>query len=297
MNTLKNAVSKAVVAAAFATGAASASAELITDWDFVVTGEWLTDQTVFKVGAPGPLVPPEDLVGQGVTVTTPQLLAWGAEFDGDGNPLGDGPVDSGNRFTSRSALEIAPEGVGGSTLTGAVMTNGATVDTVLVSHFNNTISGQFDSLESAVFLTTLSLTSTAPVGLDGIPVGPESLNVPITFIETFNQEPCGFGSDSICDDIFVFEPQSLTFQFHIGDFTYTTQIGAPGLGLLSDATCAVAGVDAGCLGLTTPEGQVSSVQFNFSITGAPKTVPAPATLGLLGLGLLGFAARKRAKAA
>lgn len=272
-------VAKAALAVAIGAATATANAELITDWDYVVTGEWVVGSTVFSEGiAPPPSVPD---VGDGVTFESPTLLSWGADTGSTA------PVSGADRFSSRSGLEIADTSV-----TGSIMTNGGPQDTLVVTHFNNTISAQFDSLETAVFLTTLTLTSTAPPP-GGDVFSPPSLSIPVNFIETFNSEPCGFDSVSVCDDIFVFAPVDLTQTFHIGDYVYTTFVGSEGLAPLDADTCAEAGLAGPCVGLTTEEEAATPVQFNFEIIGRKKSVPAPATLGLLGLGLLGFAARKR----
>lgn len=70
---------------------------------------------------------------------------------------------------------------------------------------------------------------------------------------------------------------------------YEASIIDPNLILLSDDTCAAAGVAAGCRGVQTLENDTSNVDFRLKIT----TVPEPATIALFGAGLLGFALYRR----
>ncbi|MFK7829114.1 MAG: THxN family PEP-CTERM protein [Congregibacter sp.] len=271
MKTMNKVLAKTALAVVLGTGAVGASADLITQWTATVTGEWSTapGDTVFSGGS-------------GLTYESSDLLSWGADL----GPAVD-PVNGANSQESRSGLQI-----GTSPVMGMVDTNGAAIDTIEVTHFNNTIFGEFATLESAVFLTTLTLTPLAPVAGPSLPT--VSQTIPIMFQETPNiAANCTAASVTVCDDIFVFEPESLTFDFSLDGFTYFTQIGAPGLGVLADDECAQAGAASGCLGLTTPEQEASTVVFNFQISARPNAVPAPATLALLGMGLLGFAARKR----
>ena len=73
---------------------------------------------------------------------------------------------------------------------------------------------------------------------------------------------------------------------HMG-YIYTLTIGASGLGGLSDAACTEAGVSSGCVGLVTAEENENPVQFFLNLT---AQIPAPTSLALLGVGLLGLGA-------
>lgn len=266
MNTT-NLFKQLALASAVGLATSQASAALIGSWDFSVTGEWVTGDTVFTSGG-------------GFQENTASRLSWGSEI-GDTDPF---------LNSSRSGLVIDS-----SPVTGTISTDGAAEDTILITHVNNAISAAFATLDSATFRTTLTLTP-QPAGAPDF--GPVVQSIPINFIETSNSSPCGFDSDTVCDDIFQFTvPESLSFDFEFDGALYTTTIGAPGLGPLGDA-CGVVGVGDGCVGLQTDEASSNPVQFNFRVTGRelpPPPVPVPATLALFGAGLLGLSglARRR----
>jgi len=203
------------------------------------------------------------------------------------------------------------EGVTGGGSSVSVFTNVLPpVDTVGITHLNQVIGctrGNPDGVASATgviclnalkdttLLTQLQLTAVdffgpgADLALPPLPV----LEIAIRFAETSNLViPCGFAEQGMpppsgpCKDIFVIlNPEDLVFSLPIdlGDGeTYFVEIGAAGLGPLSDEACARAGVAPGCIGLTTPEGGSTMVLANIRIF----TAPEPGTLAILALGLL-----------
>jgi len=264
------------LALASAVGLATSQANaLIMDWDWVVTAEWTSAN--FSGGT-------------GSTQVETNILSWGQ---------GPVAVPTLNPDNDRSGLIIDDTEVEGSLGDGTqVVTNGGTVDTVLITHINNPISSNFATLQTAELTTTLSLT---PSG-GPFPDDPVEQVIPIRFSETPNVSDCGFTSTSECDDIFEFTlPESLSFTFELGNAEYTTTIGAPNPGSLGSA-CGVIGADPDCIGILTQENNSNPVQFNFGIIGRelppPPPVPVPATLALFGAGLLGLsglARRRRAQ--
>jgi len=257
-------------------GSTQASAVLIEEWDFDVTAVWLSA----NFGG-----------GGGTQVQNDDELSWGAA----GGDFTDSTASPG---TSRSALVISDEPASGN-----IFTNLGPENTVTITHYNNTLSSSFATLNSAVLRTSLTLTPADPPG-PALPTFPP-LDVNIVFNETGNRPAgvnsvpadCAFPSNTTCDDIFVVPFEDTTFSFVVDNYKYTTTIGATGLGPLDPLTCAAANEEPGCFGLTTDEAATSPVQFNFSIIGEEIAIPVPATLALMGVGLLGLGVATRRRRA
>jgi hypothetical protein len=186
------------------------------------------------------------------------------------------------------------------------------VNSFVVTHLNNSIGCSdgtapggagvicLNALKQTTLLTQLTLTAldVDPDQVFVLPVIP----IQIAFAETLNSPPggCGFAESpsTPCRDIFVvLNPGDLIQELEIdlGDGeTYFVEIGVSGLGLLSDAACARAAEDPGCVGLTTAEGGMQTVQANIRIF---TEAPEPGTLAILALGLLGIGVVTRRKRA
>jgi hypothetical protein len=247
--------------------ATAAQAAPIVEWEYTVETTWIG--STFTAGS-------------GSQTTNDTQLSWGQTG-------GTEPWDGG---TNRSGLEI--EDV--SPQPGTVFTNGAIAPTSEITHYNNSISADFATLDTATLQTVLTLTAIDPDPAPNDPLAlDESLVFNIDFIETPNTT-CSFPSDSVCDDIFVIEFGSLANSFDYLGVTYNIAIVTltGNITPLPNATCAAAGVASGCLGFTTPEGENTPVDFGILIT----QVPAPGALAVMGMGLLGLGAlaRRRKKA-
>lgn len=217
--------------------------------------------------------------GSGTQIQTATELSWGATG-------GDMTSTSAGLDTARSGLLITD-----SPSTGSMVTNGASEFISSITHYNNAISTAFAALQTAGVNDHLILTPLLPAGA-ALADMPDHLT--ISFRETTNTAPCGFTSLSVCDDIFVLTGGSLDTSFLYDGNTYHLLLtdATNKLGLLPDATCIAGGAAIGCVGFTTKEGEHTLVNFKLAITG--PSIPEPAPMALLGLGLLSlFAVRGR----
>lgn len=239
----------------------------IVEWEYTVETIWLDANFTGGAGTP---------------FQDDTRISWG-ETDG---------VEPWAGGTERSGLEI--EDVGGQP--GTVFTNGPVAPTSSITHYNQAIDADFATLTDATLRTTLSLSAVDPDPFPEDPLGlVESLIFEIEFIETFNSAPCGFPSDSVCDDIFTILLGELDNSFeYLGETYFVSIVTLSGaINPLPNEVCAAAGVANGCIGFTTPENMNTTENFGVLVT----RVPSPGVLSILGLGLLGLAFVRRRKIA
>lgn len=246
-------------------GAGSASAAtIVTDWDYNLTGIW-------SAFAPG-----------SVNISVDQkTLSWGA--------LGANTNESSLVITDPANPSSVSTFMNGGMPPAAFIADGITL-----THNNVVIQG--DSLDNATLTATLILTPTNPAS-GALP--PASIDYLIEFEETANSGTCADpSSPTPCNDIFVqvtgFLNQSFMYDAGDGEVEYFVNIFPTDgnvLATLNDASCIAAGAAPGCIGFTTPEGQSTDLPFGFTIS--TKPISEPATLALMGLGLLGAARLRR----
>ncbi len=198
--------------------------------------------------------------------------------------------------SGRSSLDV--NGAGDGLFSGSLFTNGAAVDTVTLTHTNNTITGT--GLSSAVLSDHIFLTPLDPVGPG---FAPPALIFDILFIETPNSGTCAATSPTPCNDIFVldvagagFNPinNTLNQNFNYGGEAYNARLFIDGLGVLEDDACLAASAAIGCIGFTTVENQVNTFDVALDITTRQFNVPEPGTFLIFAIGLMSLVvARKR----
>ena len=224
----------------------------------------------------------------------------------------------GNVFTAgstRSGITIAdgettPGGndPAADPVTGEVDTNALSMDGIglgaWITHHNNPIPPGSAKLLTTQLQSTLTLQPNTPA-LPG-QFGPSSLFFTVFFTETPNSGNCVAQSppNNPCNDIFAINSnQAFNQAFLFDDQLYFVSLfpiidnAIASFPLLSNAECAAAGANAGCVGFTTIEGQNTTVQFGFAVTGepitVPQTVPEPGSLALIGLTLAAAASMYR----
>lgn len=247
----------------------SAQAAFVSAWDYTFTSSFANAE--FDGGT-------------GEFTTAPTILEWG-----DGGAL-------------------SSVGVQNTPTTGVVTTNGEAETADTYFHDNNALPLGSVSLVSAALTINVDL---SPADASGASVSPPLRRTfDINFLETPNAGTNGVCADggavgsginsAGCADIFT-----LAFDFGQFDFEYDgEQYSAfifedpstePKLGTLSEAACASVGRSPGCFGFLTAEDARTAAQFVLSVEGTPTSIPEPAAVGLLSLGLLGIGAARRRK--
>jgi hypothetical protein len=223
--------------------------------------------------------------GAGLFAGTSTRLNWDNGTQGIDSYLSIGALPDVNGFPPAVPVNpAAPIGIGTTTIT----SGGPAVTTAQIRHTNNAIDANDDFLGSITVRTLLRITAA-----DDTPLIDENsgglLDVPVTFLETNNSEPCDETSNSlgsICDDQFTFVGLNADIPLSFGGENFILHVR----GLLPANTCEDAG--GGIVNCLTREGEINDRFVQISLEQI-DIVPLPGTLLLLGIGMLGMGAALR----
>lgn len=199
--------------------------------------------------------------------TSPKFntIFWGVGNNNGGLKDYDWGTPVGNYFTDYSGLRVL--GFAGDNTVG----DWSTISRIY--HQNSTISASFATLSSAIIRATLT-------------VGTDDLNsIPFTFYETPNDGShpgpggLGDGPDEWAFNPVGFAPVSFTYGGidYLAEFKFANLVN--GTFVPNSETS---------WSLWTREGVTSSADVQMRLTEVPTVIPEPASLSLLGLGLLGL---------
>lgn len=242
----------------------SVHAALIESFDFAASSGWLAD------GSAQTRDSSTNTIINCASGALPGDNGCGLTFSGD-QEVTDG-YNSVDWFSNSGA---GPSGLDIDSLSGTLITGGDWATTGIITHRNFVLPSPATSLHTLDLMSEFLITS--PVAL-----GPASEVFDISFVETPNQGGCPPPNPlgSSCDDAFTIDGLPPPIVFEIDGITYTIEFrlfGGEGF-IVEDNT------------LYTRESDENTLFVQARVTA--RQVPEPATLGILGLGLLLLNRRK-----
>lgn len=310
-----------VIAAMTLAVASTANAGQITSWTYINEAGF-TGYTETKPGAVSPSgdATPNGLLG----VPASTDLTWGGALNSSGTATINGGVDGlQSSFTSVSPIA------------GSIDTNGGPVAGTDLIHNNFVVTPKDGLLSGASFLDALQLVPTemdgVPFDFGPLVIDAPTLGFEVEFMETVNGVNYNIATDTVtsktldptiicpngtlngtgvnefgCADIFAVTSDTTDFavvggniefsgSFVLDGYQYTITTILSGLELITDAACSAVGLDDGCFGFLTAEEQQNVLTAEFRVDSRLITVSAPATIALLGLGLMGLGGLARRK--
>lgn len=261
-----------VSALSIATFIGSAQAAIIPAMDFATKSGWLADGVNSTT-----IVPTTGVVSDCSAGVSNAANGCGLTFSGASGVTGAYTNVSWGSTSAFSALNVLSK-------SGTLVTNGNWVQTGLITHTNKPVPNTSKTLQNLDLATYFSLINPALFSDVGAKVG-------IKFTETKNLTdiskcPTPQLSNVGCDDTFLVNLNLPAIKFVIDGNLYTIKFK---LNPLSGVTQSVINPD-GSVVLVTKEDDINQLELL-----ARLEVPAPATVGLLGLSLLlvGTSVRRR----